>query len=83
MTGWILWKGRIQDILCGAGNLKGHFCSQIIFFILDSLSRHNSKTPHVLRNPDFDLKSAQILENVPLPVLAKTSDGIGQIADQY
>ena len=64
--------------------LKGHFCSQIdIFFILDPIFRHNSKTPHVFRIPDFDLKPAPILENVPSPVLAKSPTGIGQNANQY
>ena len=49
--------------------LKGHFCSQIDFFlILDPISRHNSKIPLVFRIPDFDLKPAQILENVPSPI---------------
>ena len=52
-------------------------------FILDPISRHNSKTPHVFRIPDFDLKPAQILENVPSPVLAKSSIGIGQMAYGY
>ena len=37
---------------------------------------------HVFRIPDFDLKPAQILENVPSPVLAKLPTGIGQTANQ-
>ena len=45
--------------------------------------RHNSKTPHVLRIPDFDLKPAQILENAPSPVLAKSPTSIGQNANRY
>ena len=66
--------------------LKGqrHFCSQIdFFFILDPISRHNSKTPYVFRIPDFDLKPAQILENVPSPVLANSPTGLGQITNPY
>ena len=54
-----------------------------IFLILDPISRHNSKTPHVFRIPDFDLKPAQILENVPSPVLAKLPTRIYQIANRY
>ena len=49
-------------------SLKGHFCSQNRFFF---------------RFPDFDLKPAQILENVPSPVLAKSPAGIGEIANWY
>ena len=64
--------------------LKAHFCSQNrFFFILDPISRHYSKTLHVFRIPDFDLKPAKILENVPLPVLAKSPTGIGQNVNQY
>ena len=37
----------------------------------------------VFRIPDFDLKPAQILENVPSPVLAKSLTRIGQIANRY
>ena len=37
----------------------------------------------VFRIPDFDLKPAQILENVPSPVLAKLLTRIGQIANRY
>ena len=40
-------------------------------------------TPHVFRIPGFDLKPAQILENVPSPVLAKSPTGIGQNANRY
>ena len=77
-----LEKSRtIKKMACHAGcwmwnvKLKGHFCSQIdFFFILDPISRHNSKTPHVFRIPDFDLKPAQILENVPLLVLANLAN---------
>ena len=62
-----------MDVREEEDSLKGHFCSQNrFFFILDSISRRNSKTPHVLRIPDFGLKPAQILGNVPSPVLAKS-----------
>ena len=54
-----------------------------IFFMLDSISRHNSKTLHVFRIFDFDLEPAQIFENVPSPVLAKSPTGIGQFANRY
>ena len=51
--------------------------------MLDSISRHNSKTLHVFRIFDFDLEPAQIFENVPSPVLAKSPTGIGQFANRY
>ena len=51
--------------------------------MLDSISRHNSKTLHVFRIFDFDLEPAQIFENVPSPVLAKSPTGIGQFANWY
>ena len=54
-----------------------------IFFMLDSISRHNSKTLHVFRIFDFDLEPAQIFENVPSPVLAKSPTGIGQFVNRY
>ena len=38
---------------------------------------------HFCRILDFDLKPAQILENVPLTVLAKLSTGIDQIVYRY
>ena len=53
-----------------------------IFFILDPISRHNSKTPHVFRLPDFDLKPVKILENVPSPVFTNSPTGIGQNANR-
>ena len=37
----------------------------------------------ILRTPGFDLEPAQISENVPSPVLAKSPTGIDQIANQY
>ena len=40
-------------------------------------------TPHVFRILDFDLKPAQILENIPSLVLAKSSTSIGQIVYRY
>ena len=67
----------------GKEYLKGHFCSQIDFFILDPISWHNSKTPHVFRIPGFDLKPAQILENVPSPVLTTLPTGIGEFDITY
>ena len=51
--------------------------------MLDSISRHNSKTLHVFRIFDFDVEPAQIFENVPSPVLAKSPTGIGQFANRY
>ena len=51
--------------------------------MLDSISRHNSKTLHVFRIFDFDLEPAQIFENVPSPVLAKSPTGIGQFVNRY
>ena len=62
--------------------LRDTSVAKSIFFILDPISRHNSKTPspnHVFRVLDFDLKPAQIFENVPSPVLAKSYTGIGEI----
>ena len=50
---------------------------------LTPISRHNSKTPHVYRIPDFDLKTTQTLENVPSLVLTKSPTGIGQITNWY
>ena len=66
-------------------NLKGTLLWPNRFFLIliPYVGRHNSKTPHVFRNPDFDLKPAQILENVPSPVLAKSPTGIGKIAYRY
>ena len=65
-------------------SLKGHGNRKIDFFFkLDSISRHNSKTLHVFRIFDFDLEPAQIFENVPSPVLAKSPTGIGQFANRY
>merc|ERR1711928_259397 len=55
----------------------------IFFFMLEPISRHNSKTLHVFRILDFDLEPAQIFENVPSPVLAKSPTGIGQFANRY
>ena len=51
--------------------------------MLDSISRHNSKTLHVFRIFDFDLEPAKIFENVSSPVLAKSPTGIGQSANRY
>merc|ERR1711911_36230 len=74
-------KRRIFDL---KGTLKGHGNRKIDFFFkLDSISRHNSKTLHVFRIFDFDLKPARIFENVPSPVLAKSPTGIGQFVNRY
>ena len=39
--------------------LKGHLS---LFFIIDPISRHISKAPHVFRIFEFDLKSVKIFE---------------------
>ena len=69
----------------GTWILKGHLCGKIDF------SYHKSKTPNIFRIFDFDLKPAQISENVPslvliksyTGVLAKSSTDIGQIIYRY
>merc|ERR1712074_435080 len=71
-------RPNLKNTLKGHGNRKIDF-----FFMLDSISRHNSKTLHVFRIFDFDLEPAQIFENVPSPVLAKSPTGIGQFANRY
>ena len=61
-------------------NLKGTLCRNFgPLFYSWTISRHISKTSHVFRIFDFDLKSAQIFKNVPSQVLTKSYIGIDQI----